>query len=340
MKCCANCFQDRFLKNEIDRLSSQVDSCDFCNSNSVPVIDTTMLTDMFDLVCGIYVLNDEGERLVDLLISDWKLFSVGTATAQNLLVEILDDGEKARQRYSPETGNQSQNLASWKNLREELRCQNRFFPATDFNENRLEVLLAGLQVPLDDLPTGWYRARIESDGQAICSENMGAPPAKKATAGRANPVGIPYLYLASSKETAVAEVRPHPGESLTLAAFQIERGLNLIDLRNPRILITPFTMQETREVAELRDDMDFLVSLGKELSTPVLPDAAVVDYIPSQFLCEFIKKSGYDGVVYESSIEGGVNLALFDPAMGRVGGVSRVVIEQISVTSSTIVDTQ
>lgn len=42
---------------------------------------------------------------------------------------------------------------------------------------------------------------------------------------------------------------------------------------------------------------------------PVVPQAAAIDYTPSQYLCEFIKKCGYNGVVYLSSvIEGGDQL--------------------------------
>jgi hypothetical protein len=38
-----------------------------------------------------------------------------------------------------------------------------------------------------------------------------------------------------------------------------------------------------------------------------------LDYLPSQYLCEFIKSIGFDGVEYRSSLyEGGFNIALFD----------------------------
>ena len=38
-------------------------------------------------------------------------------------------------------------------------------------------------------------------------EEMGCPPADMATAGRANPMGIPYLYLCKNEETTYYEVR-------------------------------------------------------------------------------------------------------------------------------------
>jgi hypothetical protein len=38
-----------------------------------------------------------------------------------------------------------------------------------------------------------------------------------------------------------------------------------------------------------------------------------IEYLPTQYLAEYIKKSGFDGIKYDSSLsEGGINVALFD----------------------------
>jgi len=37
-------------------------------------------------------------------------------------------------------------------------------------------------------------------------------------------------------------------------------------------------------------DLDFLERLGKDLSMPINPNTAVVDFKVSKYLCEFIKK--------------------------------------------------
>lgn len=58
---------------------------------------------------------------------------------------------------------------------------------------------------------------------------------------------------------------------------------------------------------------------------------AAIDYIPSQYLCEFIKKSGFDGVVYRSSVSEGINLALFDPAQAVGGEVELYSVTKVSV---------
>lgn len=82
--------------------------------------------------------------------------------------------------------------------------------------------------------------------------------------------------------------------------------------------------------------MPLLERLGLELTKPVQPSSAAFEYIPSQYLCEFIKKRGFQGVVYRSSVGEGVNLALFDPdtAVGIEVTTSRVdrVTVEISAT--------
>jgi hypothetical protein len=183
----------------------------------------------------------------------------------------------------------------------------------------------------DNPPTQWYRARIRTgDGTYTISE-MGAPPKRLATHGRANPPGIPYLYLGSLPETAVAEVRPHTGEVACVAGFTIPDPPRVVDLRNPRKLVCPFELVGTDAIGQLRADIPFLERLGEELTRPVLPQGAAIDYIPSQYLCEFIKKSGFAGVMYRSSVSDGMNLALFDPTKAVGGGIVLYNISHVSV---------
>ena len=145
---------------------------------------------------------------------------------------------------------------------------------------------------------------------------MGKPPAKDVKNGRANPVGIPYLYAATIPETTIAETRPHPGDKLCVARFVVTSPLRLLNLLHPRTTISPFEIEE-RELPKLRHDLSFLCHLENELSKPILPRVADLEYLPTQYLCEFIKNCGYDGVLFKSSISTGANLALFDDTKVR-----------------------
>ena len=86
----------------------------------------------------------------------------------------------------------------------------------------------------------------------------------------------------------------------------------MVDLRTPKLLISPFSLGDEDEIGTLRGDIDFLGQLGAELTRAVRPLVTPVEYVPSQYLCGFIKRSGWEGVLYSSSVSDGVHLALFD----------------------------
>ncbi|WP_409482797.1 RES domain-containing protein [Arsenicicoccus dermatophilus] len=75
-----------------------------------------------------------------------------------------------------------------------------------------------------------------------------------------------------------------------------------------------------------------LEALGEELTKPVLPRTAAYEYVPSQYLCEFIKNCGFDGVLYQSSVGDGVNLALFEPSEVACEDVSAYLVRKVGVT--------
>jgi hypothetical protein len=189
---------------------------------------------------------------------------------------------------------------------------------------------------MDDPRAKDLLAEVLNDGEIVRqpfvpADQMGAPPKGTASHGRANPAGIPYLYLGSTPTTAVSEIRPHTGEIACVAEFSTPPDLKVVDLRRPRKTVSPFLLPDAMDVARMRSDLPFLERLGEELTRPVLPHAAAIDYTPSQYLCEFIKKRGYDGVVYRSSVSDGINLALFSPSRAQVGNVMQTRVTRVSV---------
>jgi hypothetical protein len=331
--CCPECFGDRGLRrNIIPSLNPARGDCGYCHTASSPLINPADLRDVFELLISVYQPDAHGKTLVDWLKDDWGLFShpaMDIAHSKELLGDILDDGEIVRQLYSPSASYRSEALARWETLRDELMWRNRYFLDEVLDTDRLRDLLAHL--PADDMPIVWYRARILDGTEPYSIGQMGAPPKQLATHGRANPAGIPYLYLGSLPETAVAEIRPHTGETACVAKFSISSPLNAVDLRNPRHLVSPFLLADASAIGQLRSDIPFLERLGEELTRPVLPRGAAIDYIPSQYLCEFIKKVGYDGVVYRSSVSSGINLAFFDHTRAVGSEVSRYSVSKVSV---------
>lgn len=253
------------------------------------------------------------------------------AHAKELLADVLDDGEIVRQTFSPATDLVTDHLTQWESLRDELMHHNRFFPQVNIDLDRLQRLLWHLTLDADEVQTDWHRARIQTEDAPFPIDKMGAPPNRIASHGRANPAGIPYLYLGSTPQTAISEIRPHTGEKACVADFRTPNTLKLVDLRNPKKTVSPLVFAAAAEISQMRSDLPFLARLGDELTRPVVPQSAAIDYTPSQYLCEFIKKCGYQGVIYRSSVSEGINLALFDPALAQAGVVTQYRVDRVSV---------
>ncbi|MFC4233890.1 RES family NAD+ phosphorylase [Thalassospira xianhensis] len=131
----------------------------------------------------------------------------------------------------------------------------------------------------------------------------------KATEGRANPRGIPYLYLATTKETAMSEVRPWIGAEISVAHFVTARELQIVDCsRGHDALIPIFETPKPEEV----DDLAW-AEIAKAFSKPTTQGDQTADYVPTQIIAELLKIEGYDGIAYKSQFgENGFNVVLFD----------------------------
>ena len=335
--CCPECFDDRELRDHLfPSLNPGHGTCDFCGAADTQLVEPGRLADFFEPLVNVYERSDDGKSLVEWMKDDWLLFSherMDVAHAKELLSEILDDGEIVRSGFVPSASYISEGLAQWDKLRDELMHANRWFLDTEIDRSRLGQLLDMLLA--SSLPLQWYRARIRTEDEIFPIEKMGAPPKRRSSNGRANPAGIPYLYLGSLPTTAVAEIRPHTGEVACVADFAIPE-IKAVDLRNPRKLVSPFILNDPSSIGQLRADLPLLERLGEELTRPVQPAGAAIDYIPSQYLCEFIKKSGFDGVVYRSSVSDGINLALFDPSQAVGGKVVLYNVTKVSVQVAAI----
>jgi hypothetical protein len=145
--------------------------------------------------------------------------------------------------------------------------------------------------------------------------------------GRANPVGIPYLYVASTAKTAIAEVRGHKGEKVSVLEFEIRNDLNLFDLRHPRETISPF--EQIDDLEFLYKYMPYLELLEHELSKPVVPKKANLEYLASQYLCELIKQMNYHGIIYKSSIDAGNNYVIFNDNRLKAGNIKEYSITEM-----------
>ena len=137
------------------------------------------------------------------------------------------------------------------------------------------------------------------------------PPAEKAKAGRANPLGISYLYLANDIKTTLYEARASLYDYVTIGNFRLKDDIKVINLRGDTY--DPIPLSEKEVLEDFLIHLPFITKLEQELSRPRRRSDNELDYLPTQYLSEFIKSMGFDGVEYQSSLHpSGYNLAIFN----------------------------
>ena len=139
-----------------------------------------------------------------------------------------------------------------------------------------------------------------------------------ATEGRANPAGIPVLYLGTTLRTVISEVRPWVGASVSVAQFQIQRPLKALDLSlgHGRSSFSEVGFQYLGEkpLNHERKEKAVWIDIDNAFSQPVTLSDDAADYVPTQILAELFRDAGYDAIVYKSQFEEkGFNVVLFNP---------------------------
>jgi hypothetical protein len=213
---------------------------------------------------------------------------------------------------------------SWKSFQDferAVNCELRFVrkPETDqfleavrsTSQKRVVAVKEGHIFWRAQLGHDWREEGDEERFEVPCAHPIPRmkPLRDRAPDGRANPKGIPCLYLASRKETAISEVRPWIGSYVSLAQFTLLRSVRLIDCSHdhakPRYYFDE-PEPEKREVAVWAD-------IDEAFAEPMTRSDDSADYAPTQILAELFKLAGLDGVAYRSKFgENGHNIALFD----------------------------
>ncbi|HHB2055665.1 TPA: RES domain-containing protein [Bacillus cereus] len=342
--CCEKCFNDKYVIELIRKKRIVGEKCNYCGSKGVSVANVSDLSDMFNKLFTYFMkaepenyitfdgaptfeeIYGTGENLRDLIHKEWNIFS--DITDEKLLYDILNanKGVKTDDMISANTmfltatdvGNQSIFSEWWDDLADSLKHKNRFFPQDNSFPRKHDDLLGYLTKLFESISTTvnednkFYRARI---GEYKENTQLEAPPEDLILAsGRANPVGIRVLYSAVDEDTAIAEVRPWKSATVTIASVNPKEQLKLVDLskvpdRMQKILESPFSVDNINYEFTV---LNLLSNLDKALSKPVSPGTSELDYIPSQYLTEFIKFLGYDGVIFRSSLGPGENYVFFE----------------------------
>ena len=318
MNCCVNCFNSEYLISIIDSYDKK-GNCDFCKSNNVSIRLAKELAEYFRNIVSLYEVDKESK--LDISESIKKDFNLTTDLVVNnkLLFEsiFIDEMEDFKHLFDNQvTSNILQEETKihniWNDFKKEIKFANRYFAINSLNFEIFKSIIQSSLIRDIYIDETFYRSRI-SDKIGFDKNNMGNPPKPElATAGRANPKGISYLYIADSLDTALYETRSTIFDYVTIGKFIVKKDLKVISFRN--IETDPIYWSEREDIKSYIEYLPFIYTLQKELSLPIRKKDKTLDYIPTQYICEYIKSLGFDGVEYQSSLFAeGYNLAIFNP---------------------------
>lgn len=160
----------------------------------------------------------------------------------------------------------------------------------------------------------FYRAQLgRNDDEPNCekmlphSKKRMIPWKDKAKEGRINPQGIPCFYMASDLDTAIKEISPKYNEYVSVAEVRIDKKMNIVNMIDPKAKYFGQGMRSKD------DGRQFIRKyLNKDFAKPITKTDNRADYVLTQVIAELIKREGYDGIKYMSSVGEGENIALFD----------------------------
>lgn len=200
---------------------------------------------------------------------------------------------------------------TWEQFKSSIKNINRFH-SNHVNLDLLEDLFAseGMHVEYKANELKLYRGRI-SDEKGFSEDKMGPPPFQYATAGRANSAGITCLYLTGDIDTTFHEIRARDFDYISVGEFLLKKDIKIVDLSNLDN-ISPFSTVSFDSVW-FAINMKILKQISYEIAKPLRRQDSDLDYLPAQYITDFVKSLGYDGIRYRSTLNAsGVNYAIFN----------------------------
>jgi hypothetical protein len=222
--CCTNCFNSASLR-ELIETKGDLGNCDFCSSKNLKCVEVDRLSDSFEEIFSLYREieygfdyfedddpHEHGDFLFKLVDQDW--YWIFSDKFDENKKEIFwknlsskghyDKDDPPRDSLALYKWDEGPYKESWFRFSDYL-MRNKRFTITDESVKEFVEFLPDLVNSIEtEIPSGtfFYRARLgpEEGFDPYPKNEMGAPPPEKTTeGGRANPPGIPFLYLSDKK---------------------------------------------------------------------------------------------------------------------------------------------
>ncbi|MFS0600878.1 RES domain-containing protein [Peribacillus frigoritolerans] len=347
-KCCERCFKDPYICKFI-RSDNNIGKCSYCNSVQVYIIEIKSVgefikkglrkkfkeVDFSDYPEYYRDIMDIGETAKNRVIAEKVFLNNNYEDLLNDLFvysspnyrdnskgeeDFWDNGDVELDEIDvTEEYQYSSAVLDWELFKFTIKHNNRFF---DIGNDRREDILKEIQCTIEKMTinllpdTLIHRARLKPPEynfpQEVTSllKECGPPPVHLSKSLRMNPAGISYFYGSDDEKTSLIEIRAGFNDEFIIGSFKTRKELKLIDLTiDPQEQIPSIFSNEYNH--DLYLNIMFIQEFANEISKPVSDTEAPLEYLPTQLFSEYLRKSGFNGICYKSSLTGAKNYTLF-----------------------------
>ncbi len=335
MNCCSNCFLDNEIKAIIESYDEK-GNCNFCDSENVPIYRIgrdNRLSELLGELLDVYTPSsslpsdfpiDNTDLLKNILHTKWHVFALEPTKISRLIKLVCAE------RYSDQPdlfdspvgilesidldyldANTVLKSHTWADFVNMIKHTNRFH--SDFvNKSVLDLFLRCIRKTYVRNNI-FYRARVCPTSSGYSKEDMGAPSSNSASPGRVNPEGVSVLYLSNSEETTLYEVRASVSDYVAIGNFKLKEDIEIINIAMID-KISPFVgIANGFDFTQYAVNIEHLRMIADQVSKPLRRQDSHLDYIPTQYISDFIKSKGYNGIEFRSAMcMHGENIAIFD----------------------------
>lgn len=336
---CTQCFSDRELIAFINS-QARTGDCDFCDTVNGFCISIDELFDFFTELLSHFQPDINGTMLKKLIQGNWRLFSSleNSNSILNYFLSTIPSGFASADDLVNFSSDILENVGYWDDLKHQLASKRRYITDVGYLTGDLgwdSFFSSQIEIP-HGLPL--YRARLHhSSGQPpYLMHEMFCPPAAYSPAGRANPSGIPYLYLSDNSDTVLYEVRAAYLDEISIGMFKVDPAVTspvkISDFTESSSIFHPNSIGDKIKATLLKQ------KISADLSKPIRRYDSELEYIPTQFICEFIKiYTGVHGIKFRSSLHStGNNFVIFDQNLMTCIQVHQVRVHEVEINSEII----